>query len=103
MKSFTNIFIYVYAGTITVMSFVMVNALAGAKQENKQLKNELKQTQEMLDFERKRCEGILDLESERFQMYEMEVSYWGQMYDAMKARHPATAAALERAYLIPTE
>jgi hypothetical protein len=103
MKSFTNIFMYVYAGVITIMSFVMVNALTNTRQENKQLKTRLANTQEALEFKIKECENFLYLESERYQMYEMEVSYWGRMYEAMKTKHPATAAALEKENSIPTE
>jgi low affinity Fe/Cu permease len=101
MKNFTNIFLYVYAATITVLSFLMVNKLQKTKKENEELVSHLVRTQEALQFKIEECESYLDLESDQDERYEMEVSYWGQMYDAMKEKHPKTAAALEKENFIP--
>jgi hypothetical protein len=101
MKNFTTIFLYVYVVTITALSFFMVSKLQKTTKENKELKTQLVNTREALQFKIEECENFLDLESDRYERYEMEVSYWGRMYEAMKEKHPKTAAALEKQNFIP--
>jgi|694.fasta_scaffold36925_3 hypothetical protein len=101
MKNFANIFLYVYAATITAVSFFMVATLQKTKKENAELQSQLVRTQEALEFKLEECETYLDLENDRYEKYEMEVSYWGRMYEAMKEKHPKTADALEKQNFIP--
>jgi len=101
MKNFTTVSLYIYALAITVLSFFVMIKLQNIKEGNRELQSQLSRTKEALEFKIEECESSLDLEGDRDQRYEMEISYWGRMYEAMKEKHPKTAADLEKQNLIP--
>jgi hypothetical protein len=97
-NTFVTLFLAVYSIALMTTTFLITQKNKSLSLENEKLKVEIKTCNEWKKFVEDEHKNEVDYMEDQIEMRESEISHWGRMYESMKAKHPKTAAELERQY-----